>query len=379
MNRIYMDYAATTYVEDAVLKAMHPFFKQRFGNPSSIYGSGREAKAAIEDARRTIAGLLGAADKNELYFTSGGTESNNWAIKGTAMSAAGKGNHIVTTQTEHHAVLNPCAYLEKHGFKVTYLTPDRYGMITPAQVADAIQKDTILVSVIYANNEVGTINPIAEIGRAVHDKGALFHTDAVQAAGVLPIDVSSMDIDLLSISAHKFYGPKGVGLLYIKKGVNPDSLVQGGSQERKRRAGTENVPLIIGMAEALKIACAGAEEENRRLKDLRAYMIGRIREDISGVRLNGHPSLRLPNNINMIFESMQAETSLINLDLAGIECSSGSACSSGSLEPSHVLMAMGVKKKLAKCALRFTLGHSSTKEEIDITVAELKRISEMRR
>lgn len=374
MNRIYMDYAATTYVEDTVMEAMQPFFKQRFGNPSGIYGSAREARAAIENARRTMAGLLGASDKNELYFTSGGSESNNWAIKGVA-AAAGRGKHIVTAQTEHHAVLNPCAYLERCGFQVTYLAPDRYGMIMPAQVEKAMQKETALVSVMYANNEVGTINPIAEIGRIVRERGALFHTDAVQAAGVLPIDVAKMDIDLLSISAHKFYGPKGIGLLYIKKGVDPDSLIQGGSQEKKRRAGTENVPLIVGMAEALRLAYAGAEVENRRIQGLREYMIGEISSKIPGACLTGHPSLRLPNNINMIFESMQAESALINLDLAGIECSSGSACSSGSIDPSHVLMAMGVDEKRAKCALRFTLGRGTTKEEIDITVAELKRIS----
>ena len=374
MRKIYMDHAATSYVEDAVMDAMRPYFGQRFGNPSSVYESGRDAKAAIEAARGTIAGLLGARNKNEIFFTSGGTESNNWAIKGTAL-AAGRGKHIVTTQVEHHAVLNPCAYLEKAGYEVTYLAPDRFGMVTPAQVWDAIRDDTALVSVMYANNEVGTINPVAEIGRAAHQKGVLFHTDAVQAAGVLPIDVSNMNIDMLSLSAHKFYGPKGAGILYIRKGVGLENLLQGGGQERKRRAGTENVPLIIGMAEALKIAYSHADRENRRLVELRDYMNGEIRKKISGVHLNGHPQIRLPNNINMTFENMEAQVSLISLDLAGIECSSGSACSSGSIEPSHVLIAAGTDPRLARCALRFTLGHCNTREDADTVVAELVKIS----
>ncbi len=375
MKKIYMDHAATTYVEDAVMDAMQPFFKQRFGNPSSVYESGRDAKASIESARETIAGLLGARNKNEIYFTSGGTESNNWAIKG-AMLTAGKKKHIVTTQVEHHAVLHPCEYLEKRGYEVTYLAPDRYGMISPAQVTQAIREDTGLVSVMYANNEVGTVNPVAEIGRAAHQRGVLFHTDAVQAAGVLPINVAGMNIDFLSLSAHKFYGPKGIGVLYIRKGVHPEGLLHGGGQERKRRAGTENVPLIAGMAEALRISYKNADRENRRLVTLRDYMIGEIKNKIADVHLNGHPHQRLPNNINMTFENMDAQSSLINLDIAGIECSSGSACSSGSVGPSHVLISMGIAPQFSRCALRFTLGHRNTKEEADAVVAELKRISE---
>ena len=376
MNKIYMDYAATTYVDDRVLDAMLPYFKRQFGNPSSLYESGRDAKAVIETARETLAELIGARQKNEIYFTSCGTESNNWAVKGAALANASKGKHIVTTAVEHHAVLNPCAYLGSHGFDITYLPPDSYGMVTPAQVANAIRKDTVLVSVMYANNEVGTINPVAEIGALCAGRGVLFHTDAVQAAGVLPIDVQRMHVDLMSFSAHKFYGPKGVGMLYAKNGVQLDNLLHGGGQERKKRAGTENVPYIVGMTAALKLAYENADAENRRIADLRDYMIREIKTKIPDVRLNGHLTMRLPNNINMSFAYIESEASLISLDMAGIECSSGSACSAGSVAASHVLLAMKVTPEAAKEALRFTLGHSTTKEEIDYTVEELARISE---
>lgn len=375
MDKIYMDYAATTYVDDRVMEAMVPYFKRQFGNPSSLYESGRDAKAVIETARDTLAKLIGARQKNEIYFTSCGTESNNWAIKGAALANSSKGKHIVTTAVEHHAVLNPCEYLKNQGFDVTYLSPDSYGMVSPMQVADAIRKDTVLVSVMYANNEVGTINPVAEIGEVCSKRGVLFHTDAVQAAGVLPIDVQRMNVDLLSVSAHKFYGPKGVGMLYIKNGVNPDNLLHGGGQERKKRAGTENVPYIVGMAAALKLAYENAQPENRRIAELRDYMIHEITSKIPDVRLNGHPAMRLPNNVNLSFAYIESEASLISLDMAGIECSSGSACSAGSVAASHVLLAMKVPQGMAKGALRFTLGRSTTKDEIDYTVAELAAIS----
>ncbi len=375
MDKIYMDYAATTYVDDRVLDAMIPYFKSYFGNPSSLYETGRNSKAVIETARETLAKLIGARQKNEIFFTSCGTESDNWAIKGAAAANSGKGRHIVTTAVEHHAVLNPCEYLERHGFEVTYLPPDHYGMVSPAQVEKAIREDTVLVSVMYANNEVGTINPVAEIGAVCGEKGVLFHTDAVQAAGVLPIDVERMHVDLLSISAHKFYGPKGIGMLYIKNGVKLDNLMHGGGQERKKRAGTENVPLIVGMAAALKLAYENADQENRRIAEMRDYMIREIKTKIPDVRLNGHPSMRLPGNVNMSFEYIESEASLISLDMAGIECSSGSACAAGSVDASHVLLAMKVPPETAKSSLRFTLGRSTTREEIDYTVAELVKIS----
>lgn len=375
MDKIYMDYAATTYVDDRVLDAMVPYFKRQFGNPSSLYESGRNAKAVIETAREILAGLIGARQKNEIYFTSCGTESNNWAIKGAALANGDKGKHIVTTAVEHHAVLNPCEFLAKHGFEVTYLPPDSYGMVSPEQVVNAIRPDTVLVSVMYANNEVGTINPVAEIGAVCAQRGVIFHTDAVQAAGVLPLDVQRMNVDIMSISAHKFYGPKGIGMLYVKNGVKLDNLLHGGGQERKKRAGTENVPYIVGMAEALKLAYENAGPENRRIAEMRDYMIREIKTKIPDVRLNGHPTMRLPNNVNMSFEYIESEASLISLDMAGIECSSGSACSAGSVAASHVLLAMKVPQGMAKEALRFTLGHSTTKDEIDYTVAELVNIS----
>lgn len=374
MEKIYMDHAATTYVDERVLEAMLPYLKGQFGNPSSVYETGRNAKAVIESARETLAGLIGAQQKNEIYFTSGGTESNNWAIKGAAEAGADRGKHIITTAVEHHAVLHPFEYLGKHGWEVTFLPPDRYGMVSPEQVANAMRNDTALVSVMYANNEVGTINPIAEIGEVCAERGVLFHTDAVQAAGILPIDVRKMRIDMLSASAHKFYGPKGVGFLYVRNGAFVDNLLHGGGQERRRRAGTENVPYIAGMAKALALAYAEADKETRRIAGLRDYMIREIKTKIPMTRLNGHLSMRLPGNINMVFQYVESQSSLISLDLAGIECSSGSACSAGSVDASHVLLAMGVPPEDAKCSLRFTLGHQTTMTQIDKVVAELVSI-----
>ncbi len=366
-----MDHAATTYVDERVLEAMLPYLKGQYGNPSSVYETGRNAKAVIESARETLAKLIGAQQKNEIYFTSGGTESDNWAIKGAAIANAGRGKHIITTAVEHHAVLYPFEFLEKHGYDVTYLPVDRYGMVSAVQVLDAIRDDTALVSVMYANNEVGSINPIAEIGDICKKKGVPFHTDAVQGAGVLPIDVQRMNVDMLSASAHKFYGPKGVGFLYMRNGTILDNLLHGGGQERKRRAGTENVPYIVGMAKALSLAYENSERENRRIAGLRDYMIREIKTKIPMTRLNGHPSMRLPGNINMVFQYVESQASLISLDLAGIECSSGSACSAGSVDASHVLLAMGVPPEEAKCSLRFTLGHKTTVSQIDTVVTEL--------
>lgn len=369
-----MDHAATTYVDEDVLEAMLPYWKARFGNPSSVYESGRSAKAALEESREIIANLLNAKKKNEVYFTSCGTESNNWAIKGAAQVNRNRGKHIVTTAVEHHAILHPMGHLEREGFDITYLQPDRSGMISPAQVEEAIQKNTILVSVMYANNEVGTINPIAEIGQACRERGVLFHTDAVQAAGVLPIDVARMNVDMLSASAHKFYGPKGIGFLYIRNGVIAENLLHGGGQERKKRAGTENVAFIVGMAKAFSLAYQNAPVETRRIAGLRDYMIREITSKIPKTQLNGHPTMRLPGNVNIVFRSVEAQASLISLDLAGIECSSGSACSSGSVDVSHVLLAMGLAKHDAKCSLRFSLGHTNNREQVDYVVSVLEDI-----
>lgn len=376
MDRIYLDYAATTYVKDEVLEAMKPYYKKHFGNPSSMYESGRYAKNALDKAREEVAGCIGAKYSNEIYFTACGTESDNWALKGVMEANRAKGRHLITTAVEHHAIMDTAEYLKKNGYDVTFLPVDEYGMVTAQQVKDAIRDDTVLVSVVYANNEVGTINPIAEIGRVTREAGVIFHTDAVQAAGHLPLNVQEDNVDLLSISAHKFYGPKGIGMLYIRNGVKIERLMHGGAQERKRRAGTENVPEIIGLAKALTMATEALGETNIRLTELRDYMIREIVEKIPYTKLNGHPEKRLCNNVNISLEFIEAEASLLSLDLAGIECSSGSACASGSLESSHVLLAMGIPPEIAKGALRFTMGETTTKEQIDYTVNELVQLAE---
>lgn len=376
MDRIYLDYAATTYVKDEVLEAMRPYYKEHFGNPSSMYESGRYAKNALDRAREEVAGCIGAKYSNEIYFTACGTESDNWALKGVMEANKAKGRHLITTAVEHHAIMDTAEYLKKNGYDVTFLPVDEYGMVTAQQVKDAIRDDTVLVSVVYANNEVGTINPIAEIGRVTREAGVIFHTDAVQAAGHLPIDVQADHVDLLSISAHKFYGPKGIGMLYIRNGVKIERLMHGGAQERKRRAGTENVPEIMGLAKAFTMVTESLEETNIRLTELRDYMIHEIMEKIPYTRLNGHPEKRLCNNVNISLEFIEAEASLLSLDLAGIECSSGSACASGSLESSHVLLAMGIPPEIAKGALRFTMGETTTKEQVDYTVNELVQLAE---
>ncbi|ADD03306.1 cysteine desulfurase NifS [Thermoanaerobacter mathranii subsp. mathranii str. A3] len=373
MDRIYLDNAATTAVDKRVLEAMLPYYSDIFGNPSSPYSYGQEAKKAIEEAREKVAKALGA-DSDEIYFTSGGSESDNWALKGVAYALKDKGNHIITTEIEHHAVLNTCRYLEKEGFKVTYLPVDEYGVVKPEDLKKAITDKTILVSVMFANNEIGTIEPIEELVKIAHEKNVYFHTDAVQAVGNIPIDVKKLDVDLLSLSAHKIYGPKGVGALYIKKGVKIHSFIQGGTQEKNRRAGTENVPGIVGLGEAIELITKNLDSHINKLTFLRDKLINGILEKIPYVRLNGHPTKRLPGNVNLSFEFIDGESLILNLDMAGICASSGSACTSGSLEPSHVLLAIGLSKELARGSLRLTIGKDNTEEDIDKVLEALPQI-----
>jgi len=380
MRRIYLDNAATTAVSPAVAEAMLPYFTQVYGNASSIHGPGREAKRAIEAARRQISKALNAAVPQEIYFTAGGSESDNWAIKGIAFQN-GSG-HIITTAIEHHAVLHTCQWLENRGFEVTYLPVDEYGRVTAAQVEAALRPDTILVSVMAANNEVGTVQPIGDIGALCREKGVLFHTDAVQAVGAVPIDVQAMHIDLLSMSGHKLHGPKGVGALYIRKGVKIDNLIHGGAQERGFRAGTENVPGIVGLGKAVELSHADLADNAARMTALREQLIHGLMARVPGTRLNGHPTERLPNNANLSFDGVEGEALLLRLDLVGVAGSSGSACTSGTLDPSHVLMALGLTPAEANGALRLTLGTDTTEEEIaavlDVLppiVADLRRMT----
>ena len=374
MRRIYLDNASTTAVSPEVLEAMLPYFTQVYGNASSIHAYGREAKRAIEAARRQVAKALNAAAPQEIYFTAGGSESDNWAIKGAAL-AKGSG-HIITTAIEHHAVLHTCQWLQKHGFDVTYLPVDEYGRVTAAQVEKALRPDTILVSIMAANNEVGTVQPIAEIGALCRARGVLFHTDAVQAIGALPIDVQAMNVDLLSLSGHKFHGPKGVGALYVRRGVKIDNLIHGGAQERGFRAGTENLPAIVGLGKAMEIATEQLAGNAARMIRLRDRLIEGLFARVSGVRLNGHPTGRLPGNVNLSFDQVEGEALLLRLDLAGVAGSSGSACTSGTLDPSHVLMALGLNEAQANGALRLTLGTDTTEEEIDAMLEILPPIVE---
>jgi cysteine desulfurase len=373
VDRIYLDNAATTPVDKRVLEAMLPYYSDVFGNPSSLHSHGQEAKKAIKEAREKVAKALGA-DFDEIYFTSGGSESDNWALKGVAYALKEKGNHIITTEIEHHAVLHTCRYLEKEGFKVTYLPVDEYGLVKPEDLKKAITDKTILVSIMFANNEIGTIEPIEELVKIAHEKNIYFHTDAVQAVGNVPIDVKKLDVDLLSLSAHKIYGPKGVGALYIKKGVKIHSLIQGGTQERNRRAGTENVPGIVGLGEAIELITKNLDSHINKLKFLRDKLINGILEKIPYTRLNGHPTKRLPGNVNVSFEFIDGESLILNLDMAGICASSGSACTSGSLEPSHVLLAIGLSKELARGSLRLTIGKDNTEEDIDKVLEALPQI-----
>lgn len=370
---IYLDNAATTKVAPEVVEAMLPYFTERFGNPSSIYGIGAGNKDVISRHRETIAAALGA-DSPEIYFTAGGSESDNWAIKATAEAYASKGKHIITTKIEHHAVLHTCEYLEQHGFEVTYLDVDENGIVKLDELKKAIRPDTILISVMYANNEIGTIQPIREIGEIAKEKKILFHTDAVQAFGQLPINVDECHIDMLSASGHKLNGPKGIGFLYIRKGVKIRSFVHGGAQERKRRAGTENVPGIVGLGTAVERAVRTMKERTAKERELRDYLIARIEKEIPYCRLNGDRTRRLPNNVNFSFRFVEGESLLIMLDGKGICASSGSACTSGTLDPSHVLLAIGLPHEIAHGSLRMTLNEEVTKEDLDYVVESLKGI-----
>ena len=370
---IYLDNAATTKTAPEVVEAMMPYFTEYYGNAGSIYKLGNESKKAIIRAKETIAATLGV-EPNEIYFTAGGTESDNWAIKAAYEAYCNQGSHIITSKIEHHAVLHTCEYLEKRGAKVTYLDVDEDGLVDTDQLKKAICPDTILISIMYANNEIGTIQPIREIGEIAAEHGILFHTDAVQAYGQLPIDVSDCHVDMLSASGHKFNGPKGIGFLYISKRAKIRSYIHGGQQERGRRAGTENVAGIVGIETAVKRAYRIMEEKTKREIELRDYLIERIMQDIPDTRLNGHPAVRLPGNVNVSFDSVEGESVLIMLDMQGICASSGSACTSGSLDPSHVLLALGLSPELARGSLRLTLSEDNTKEEMDIVVEELSRI-----
>lgn len=370
---IYLDNAATTKTAPEVVEAMLPYFTECYGNPSSVYQFASQGKRAVDASREVIAKALNAKD-NEIYFTAGGSESDNWALKAAAEAYQNKGNHIITTKIEHHAILHTAQYLEKHGFEVTYVDVDEDGVVKLEDLKAAIRPTTILISVMFANNEIGTIQPIKEIGEIAHENGILFHTDAVQAFGHVPIDVDECHIDMLSASGHKINGPKGVGVLYIRKGVKIRSFVHGGAQERKRRAGTLNVPGIVGFGAAVTRAMASREEDAKKETELRDYLIGRIEEEIPYCRLNGHRTTRLPNNVNFSFRFIEGESLLIMLDMKGICASSGSACTSGSLDPSHVLLAIGLPHEIAHGSLRLTLSDETTKEELDYVVEELKGI-----
>lgn len=372
---IYLDNAATTKVRPEVLDAMLPYFTEEFGNASAVYQFAGAGKKALEDSRASVARVLGAR-KEEIYFTAGGSESDNWALIATAEAYKAKGNHIITSKIEHHAVLHTCEYLEKHGCEVTYLDVDENGVVDLEQLKASIKDTTILISIMFANNEIGTIQPIKEIGAIAREHGVLFHTDAVQAFGHLDIKVDDYNIDMLSASGHKLNGPKGIGMLYIRKGVKIRSFIHGGAQERRRRAGTENIPGIVGLAKALEIMDAERERENARLTSLRDHLIERVMKEIPHTRLNGHPTDRLPNNANFSFQFVEGESLLLSLDMKGICGSSGSACTSGSLDPSHVLLAIGLPHEIAHGSLRLTLGLDTTMEDIDFTVDAVKQIVE---
>lgn len=374
MNKtVYMDYAATTYVKPEVLNEMLPYFTEKFGNPSSFYALSRETRSAIDQSRERVAKALGC-DSREIFFTGGGSESDNWAIKGIAFANRNKGNHIITTKIEHHAILHTCEYLEKNGFQVTYLEVDEEGFINLEELKNAITDKTILVSIMFANNEIGTIQPIKEIGQICRERKVLFHTDAVQAVGHIDINVKELNIDLLSLSAHKFYGPKGIGALYVRKGIRLDNLVHGGGQERGKRAGTENIPGIIGLGKAIELATQDIHEKNQRLTALRDELIEGLLK-IPYSRLNGpRGDKRLPGNVNICFKFIEGEAILLSLDFEGVCASSGSACTSGSLDPSHVLLAIGLPHEIAHGSLRLTLGDGSTKEDVQYVIEVLPPI-----
>lgn len=373
MERIYLDYAATTPTDPEVLKAMQPYFTDIFGNASSIHSFGQEARKGMEAAREILADFLGAKT-DEIIFNSGGTEANNTAIFGVAYALKNKGNHIITSSIEHHAIIEPCKFLEKQGYKVTYLPVDKTGLVNPEDVKKAISKETILITIMHANNEIGTIQPIEEIAKIAREAGVCMHTDAVQTAGHIPIDVKNIGVDLLSLSAHKFYGPKGVGALYIRKGTKLTPYLHGGDQERNRRASTSNVSGIVGLGKAVELARQKMEEETKFQAGLRDLLIEEIPKRISECRLNGHPQRRLPNNVNFSFSYIEGESILLNLDFLGIAASTGSACTSSSLEPSHVLLAIGLSHEIAHGSLRLTLGRWTKKTEIDYLLEHLPKI-----
>ncbi|MCS7253582.1 MAG: cysteine desulfurase NifS [Armatimonadota bacterium] len=376
MRFVYLDYNATTPLDERVLEAMMPYLKEQYGNPSSIYRFAQNARKAVEDARAKVATLLNASER-EIVFTGGGTEANNYAIKGFAFANRHKGNHIITSQIEHHAVLNVCKYLEeRHGFEVTYVPVDSYGVVDVDAVREAIRDDTILITIMHANNETGVLQPVEEIAKLAKERGICFHTDAIQVAGKMRVDVQALGVDLLSISAHKFYGPKGVGALFIRKGVRIDPLIHGGHQEMGKRAGTENVAGIVGLAEAFALAHEGMEEEWEREKRLRDKLERGILERIPDVIVNGHPEKRLANTLNIVVKYVEGEAMLLSMDVEGICASSGSACTSGSLEPSHVLTAMGIPHELAHGSLRFSLGRFTTEEDIDYVLDVLPKVVE---
>jgi cysteine desulfurase len=372
---IYMDYAATAPCDPLVLKAMEPYFFEKFGNASSLYALGQEAKKAIEDSRSTVAAFLGA-DPSEIVFTSGGTESNNFALKGVAFALKNKGNHIITSRIEHHAVLEPCKFLEKQGFKVTAINVDKNGLVSVQDIKKAITDKTILINVMHANNEIGVIQPIAEIGKIAREKGIFFHTDTVQTVGHIPVNVKDLNIDLLSLSAHKFYGPKGVGALYVRKGVRIEPFLQGGDQEKGRRASTYNTPGIVGLGKAIELCREKMDEEAKFQSNLRDRLIKEIPERVPEAYLNGHPTQRLPNNVNFAIKYIEGESMLLRLDMMGIACSTGSACTSTSLEPSHVLLAIGLSHEMAHGSLRITLGRWTNKEDIDSLLECLPKVVE---
>ena len=380
MRQVYMDHNATTPVHPEVLEAMMPFFKDQFGNSSSIHWAGRQVRKYLDEAREKVAGLLNAFPE-EVIFTGCGTESDNMAIKGVALGSKEKGNHIITTRVEHHAVLNTCQFLEKTGCEVTYLPVDSEGMIDLEELRRAIKNQTILITIMFANNETGTVFPVKEIGEIAREKGVVFHTDAVQAAGKLPIDLKQMDVDILSLSGHKLYSPKGIGAQYIRTGTKLAPLIHGGSQERSRRAGTENIPYIVGLGKACEIAQRDFAKRRAHLLALRDRLQQEIIRRIPEVKLNGHPTKRLPNTLNMSFLFIEGESLLLNLDLEGIAVSSGSACTSGSLEPSHVLLAMGIPHEIAQSAIRFSLGWANTEEDVnyvlDVLPAIVQRLRDM--
>ena len=373
MNRIYMDNAATTRVTQPVLEAMMPCLTDVYGNPSSVHAFGRDARRLLDEARAKVAAALNAKP-NEIYFTGCGTESDNWAVRGSAYALKAKGNHIITSSIEHHAILHTCQQLEREGFKVTYLPVDEYGQVSAADVEKAITPETTLISIMTANNEIGTIQPIAEIGAIARAHGVRFHTDAVQAVGAIPVDVKAMNVDLLSLSGHKLHAPKGVGALYIRSGVRLERLMNGGAQERTQRPGTENMPSIVGLGRAIELATAHMDEKAAYVSALRDRLIRGILETIPDTRLNGHPTNRLPGNCNVSIRYIEGESMLLNLDIKGIAASSGSACTSGSLDPSHVLLAIGLTHEVAHGSLRFSLNEDNTEEEVDYVIKSLDEV-----